>query len=180
VVTAEDHLYAIGQDMENEGVEHEDVAMKLLATSLIEDAQRWFKAFPENHLETYEYFTKLFKRRWETKKDSGMLMTQFNQIKKKENETMSEFDTIFDKMYSQIPKDLCPSDAVVCLLYVNSFEGKFGFILRDKKPNTLALAKEYSAKIEENLLHSKIDPFQHPHAKTEERQRYQEILHQIQ
>jgi hypothetical protein len=68
----------------------------------------------------------LFKRRWETNKDSGMLMTQFNQIKKKENETVSESDTIFDKLYSQIPKDLCPSDVVVCLLYVNAFEGKFG------------------------------------------------------
>jgi hypothetical protein len=38
VVTTKEHLYAIVQDMENEGVEHEDVAMKLLATSLIEDS----------------------------------------------------------------------------------------------------------------------------------------------
>jgi hypothetical protein len=40
VVTDENHLYGIGRDMENEGVEHEDVAMNLLATSLTEDAQR--------------------------------------------------------------------------------------------------------------------------------------------
>jgi hypothetical protein len=167
VVTVEEHLYAIGRDMENEGVEHEDVAMKLLATSLTEDAQRWFKGFPDNHLASYEDFAKLFKSRWETKKDSGMLMTQFNQIKKKENETVSEFDTRFDKLYSQIPKDLCPSEAVVCLLYVNAFEGKFGFILRDKKPNTLEKAKEYSAEIEENILYSKIEPYQYPHTRTE-------------
>jgi hypothetical protein len=82
VVTVEEHLYAIGRDMENEGVEHEDVAMELLATSLTKYAQRWFKCLPDDHLATYEYFSKLFKRRWETKKDSGMIMTQFNQIKK--------------------------------------------------------------------------------------------------
>jgi hypothetical protein len=66
--------------MENEGVEQEYVAMKILATFLTEDSQRWFKALSNDHLETYEDFTKLFKRRWEIKKDSGMLMTKFNQI----------------------------------------------------------------------------------------------------
>jgi len=41
----------------------------------------------------------------------------------------------------KILKDLCPCEAVVCLLYVNAFVGKFGFILRDKKPNTLEKSK---------------------------------------
>jgi hypothetical protein len=158
VVTVEEHLYAIVRDMENKGVEREDVAMKLMATSLTEYSQRWFKGLPNNHLASYEYFSKLFKSIWETNKDSGMLKTQFIQIKNKENETMSEFDTRFDKLHSQIPKDLCPSEAV-CLLYVNAFEWKFCFILRDKKPTTLAQAKEYSAEIQENVLYSKIDHF---------------------
>jgi hypothetical protein len=54
VITAEQHLHAIGRDMQNEGVEHEDVAMKLLATSLTEDAQRWFDGLPDDHLTTYK------------------------------------------------------------------------------------------------------------------------------
>ena len=37
----------------------------------------------------------------------------------------------------------------------------------DKAPDTLAKAKEYSAQIEENLISSKIEPFQFPHAKVE-------------
>jgi hypothetical protein len=43
------------------------------------------------------------------KKDNGMLVAQFNQIKKKENETVSEFDTRFDRLYSQILTDLHPT-----------------------------------------------------------------------
>jgi hypothetical protein len=39
-VTVDDHLYVIGRDMENAEVEHEDVAMRLLASSLTEDALR--------------------------------------------------------------------------------------------------------------------------------------------
>jgi hypothetical protein len=106
VVTVEDHLYTIGRDMDNAEVEHEDVAMKLLASSLTEEALRWFRGLPNNHITSYEYFSKLFKSRWTTKKDNGMLVAQFNQIKKKENKTVSEFDTRFDRLYSHIPTDL--------------------------------------------------------------------------
>jgi len=100
VVTTEEKLYVIGRDTKNEGVEHEDVAKKFLSTSLNDDAQRWFKRFPDNHLATYEYFAKLFKNIRETKMDNKMLMNQLNKIKKKEMVTMSEFNDRFDKMHS--------------------------------------------------------------------------------
>jgi len=46
-----------------------------------------------------------------------MLLTQFNQIKKKkENETVKEFDVIFENLHSQIQKAFCPQEAIVCLL----------------------------------------------------------------
>jgi hypothetical protein len=69
-------------------------------------------------------------------------------------------------LYNEIPTDLRPPDAVVRLLYMNAFDGQVRFILKDKKPTNLAQAKEYSAEIEENLLDSKVDPFQYSRAKT--------------
>jgi hypothetical protein len=80
---------------------------------------------------------------------------------------VSEFDNRFDRIYSQIPTDLRPTFVVVCLLYMNAFDGKFCFILKYKNPTTLAQAKEYSAEIKENLLESKVDPFQYPRFKVE-------------
>jgi hypothetical protein len=68
---------------------------------------------------------------------------------------------------SQIPTTLCPTTAIVRLLYMNAFNGEFCFILKDKRPTTLAQAKEYNAEIEENLLESKVDPFQYHHVKEE-------------
>jgi hypothetical protein len=53
VISADGHLYIVGQDMENAEVEHEDVAMRLLASSLTEYAQRWFRGIPDNHLASY-------------------------------------------------------------------------------------------------------------------------------
>jgi hypothetical protein len=106
--------------MENAEVEPEDVAMRLLASSLTEDAQRWFRGIPDNHITSYEDFSKLFKNRWTTKKDNVMLVAQFNQINKKENETVIEFNTRFNRLYSQILTDLSPTAAVVRLLYMNA------------------------------------------------------------
>jgi hypothetical protein len=142
VTIADDHLYFIGRDMENAEVEHEDVSMRLLASSLTKYAQRWCRRIPDNHIAYYEDFSKLFKNIWTMKKYNGMLVAEFNQIKKNENTPVSEFDTRFDRLYYQILKDLRPIIASVHLLYVNAFDGKFFFILKDKKPTTLAQANE--------------------------------------
>ena len=60
--------------MENAEVEHEDVSMRLLAYSLSVYAQRWFKGLPDDHVASYEDFSKLFKNIWTTKKYNGMLV----------------------------------------------------------------------------------------------------------
>jgi hypothetical protein len=166
VVTPEDHLYALGVALLSAGVEHEDMAMRLLAMPLTEDAQRCFRGLPNNHLASYDDFSKLLTSRWSTKKDRGMLLTQFNQIKK-ENETMKEFDIRFDKLYDKIPADLRPPAATVCVLYMNAFEGQFAFLLKYKAPYTLAKAKEYNTQIKENLISSRVEPFQFPWVKVE-------------
>jgi hypothetical protein len=63
---------------------------------------------------------------------------------------------------------------------MNAFDGKFRFILKDKNPTTLAQAKEYSAEIEENLLDSKVEPFQYPRARQKQRLKLLVAVHQIQ
>jgi hypothetical protein len=121
VITVEDHIYVMGRDMDNAGIDHEDLAMRLFASSLIEEALDWFKGLPDNQITTYDAFTALFKSRWSRKADGGTLATQFNQIKKKENETVREFISRFDRLHNQIPTDYHPTTSSVYLLYMNSF-----------------------------------------------------------
>jgi hypothetical protein len=93
---------------------------------------------------------------------------------------VKEFDARFDNLLNQIPKDLCPPEAVILLLYLNSFEGQFGFILKEKMPENLAKAKEYTVQIEEHLISSKIEPFQFPRARKNLRRRCQPTMYRIQ
>jgi hypothetical protein len=119
VVTIEDPLYVMGQDMENVGIKHEDVAMRIFASSFTKEALDWFIAPPRNHLTSYEYFANLFKSIWSTKTNDGTLGDQFNQIQKRENETVKEFNTIFDRLYNQIPTVFFPTPWIVPMMWAS-------------------------------------------------------------
>jgi hypothetical protein len=116
VIIVEDHIYVLGRDMDNAGIDHEDVAMRLFDSSLTEEALDWFKVLPNNHITSYDAFSNLFKSIWSKKEDGGKLRTRFNQIKKKENETVKESISIFDRLYNQIPTYYRPTTSSVHLL----------------------------------------------------------------
>jgi hypothetical protein len=67
--------------MDNVGIDHKDVAMRLFSSSLTEEVLVWFKGLPDNHIMTYDVFSTLSKIRWSRKVDGGTLGTRFNQIK---------------------------------------------------------------------------------------------------
>jgi len=79
---------------------HEDVAMRLFASLLTEESLDWFKGIFDNHIMSYDAFFNLFQSRWSRKEDGGTLGTQFNQVKKNENETLREFISRFDRLYN--------------------------------------------------------------------------------
>jgi hypothetical protein len=60
-----------------------------------------------------------------------------------------------------------PKDKIVLLLYTNYFEDQFGFMLRDKSPETPVEVQEQPTKIQKNLLNSRVEPFHTPYAKDE-------------
>jgi hypothetical protein len=74
VVIPEDHLYAVGVALLNEVIEHEDFEMRRLSMPLNEDSQRCFRGIPDDHLASYDDFTKFIKSMWQMKKDSRMIL----------------------------------------------------------------------------------------------------------
>jgi len=59
-------------------------------------------------------------KRWGIKKDGRLLLMQFNEMKKKENESVKVIDTRFENLLKQIPGDISPKDVVVLLQYTNA------------------------------------------------------------
>jgi hypothetical protein len=73
VITTENHLYVMGRDMDNAGIEDEDVAIKLFSSSLTEEALDWFRGLPDNHLTSYDDFPTLSRTDGQQRKMVGHL-----------------------------------------------------------------------------------------------------------
>jgi hypothetical protein len=89
VITVEEHIdnfYACFQihPLNNDD---EDVVMKLFVASLVEDARKWYNNLLDKSIKTWEAFHDTFMKRWDTKRDSRLLLVQFNEMKK-ENESI--------------------------------------------------------------------------------------------
>jgi hypothetical protein len=66
----------------------EDVVMNFFVASLVENARKWYNNLPDKSIKTWKYFHDTFMNRWGTKRDGRLLLAQFNEMKKKENESV--------------------------------------------------------------------------------------------
>ena len=80
--------------------------------------------------------------------DGKFLLHQLFDIKKRENETVHEFNLRFDNTVGNIPNEIKPKDQAIVIHYLNAFDGWLGFNLKDKNPIDLKTA-QFNAKMVE-------------------------------
>lgn len=121
--------------------DHQDVKMKLFSLSLEDDAFDWFSNLDDNKFPTINSLIDEFMDKWGDKKEHRHALAALNIIKKTENETMVEFNKIFNDLVNNMHKDIKPSKASTLIYYIESFSGDLDYQLRDKKPTNLASAQ---------------------------------------
>ena len=80
--------------------------------------------------------------------DGKFLLHQLFDIKKRENETVHEFNLRFDKTIGNILDEIRPKDQAIVIHYLNAFDDWLGFNFKDKNPNDLKTA-QFNAKMAE-------------------------------
>ena len=73
-------------------VEHEYVVMKLFVHSFIEDAKDWLKRFPDDCINSWNDMEKFFKEQYGDNTNVGLMLNDFNNIKKNPNESTFDFN----------------------------------------------------------------------------------------
>jgi hypothetical protein len=116
------------------GHSEEDVKMTLFVYSLEGDALEWFTDFPAAKFSTLEEILDEFRKRWGDQKEHRFQLASLHNIRKKENETMIEFNTKFNNIVKSLHKDIKPPDAAILIHYTEAFEGEMRYALRDKEP----------------------------------------------
>jgi hypothetical protein len=130
--------------------EHPDTFMKLFLASLTRDARKWSTNLPRKSLTTCEDLEQVFLQRWGVMEDMASLYSQYLKICKQNDETVREFNDRFNTLLGRIDSDFLPESAILGQ-YLNSFEGNFQSLLRNRFPTNLKEAQDGACWIEENL-----------------------------
>lgn len=94
--------------VENLNLEHLDVVLRFFLQSLDGEARKCFKTLPNASINTWEELENIFMQKWGEKKDHACFLTEFNAIKKKHNEDVTNFIKVFNNLYNNLPSDIKP------------------------------------------------------------------------
>jgi ribonuclease HI len=156
-ISAKSHIISFQRcvDVYCRGHDEEDVKMTLFAYSLEGDAAEWFTDFPAAKFSTLDEILDEFRKRWGDHKEHRFQLAALHTIRKKENETMVEFNTKFNNIVKSLHKDIKPPDAAILIHYTEAFEGEMRYALRDKEPQDLDAAQRIAMRVDQNLLEAR-------------------------
>jgi hypothetical protein len=141
-VTGEEHLNYFYNFADNFNVEHADVWMRLFVHSLNGEARKWFKSIPPNSIVDIDALDDTFLRHWGDNKDYLYYITKFGALKRKQGEFVLDFTKRFNKMYSNIPDEIKPTETSAKTTFANAFDVEFSLLLRERRSVTLILMQE--------------------------------------
>ena len=105
----------------------------------------------DNKFKTLKDIIDAFSNRWGDRRDNHFLLAALHTMHKQENETMEEFNKRFNDMVKSLPATIKPIDASLLIYYIQAFEGKITYQIRDKEPTNLRDAQEKAIKINKNM-----------------------------
>ena len=85
----------------------------------------------------------LFTQKWGEKRDYGYVLTEFNNLKKRQNEDVTEFIKRFNKLYNNLPAEIKPPQAAAKVVFARPFKPEFGFTLREIKSKYLEIGRAH-------------------------------------
>ena len=125
--------------------------MRLFSQCFYVEVKKWFKVLVVGSIHDFQEFETTFLRKWERKKNSLHLLTQYNNLKRGPTESVQYFSTRFMRTYDSIPFDVKYPVGAAKLHYVDAFSSEFTLLLRERRSVTLDDMIEDATEIEVNL-----------------------------
>ncbi|GLJ49502.1 hypothetical protein SUGI_1048960 [Cryptomeria japonica] len=149
-ISGEAHCKAFDAVIEDFGLPHEDVKIKLFMQSLIEDARDWFRALPDASIRNLAEFKNLFLEQYGDHNNPEFALHEIISIKKEQNESVVDFNKRFNKVLNKIPNRMKPVPEVSILYYINAYDSKTNYELRTRNPRDLRDVMKDAIVIENN------------------------------
>ena len=111
--------------------------MRLFSKSFGGEVREWFRGFPAGIIHNVQEFETIFLGKWERKKNSLHLLTQYNNLRRAPNELVYDFSSRFKKTYNAILTNVNPPRGAAKLHYPDAFSSEFTLLLRERRSVTL-------------------------------------------
>ena len=105
-------------------------------------------------IHNFQEFEVVFLRKWEHKRKSLQLLTKYNNLKRRFNESVQKFSRKFMKTYESIPTNVKPPPRATKLHYEDAFDNEFTLLLRERISTSLRDMMDNAIEVEVNLLAS--------------------------
>ena len=150
-VATQQHVIRFNDFFDLEEVDHEDGKIRLFSQSLIGEVKEWFRGLPARSIHSFQEFETIFLGKWERKKNSLHLLTQYNNLRRAPNESVQDFSSKFKKTYNVILANVKPPPSVSKLHYVDAFSSEFTLLLRERRFVSLEDMMDDATEVEVNL-----------------------------
>jgi hypothetical protein len=130
--------------------------MRLFIQSLYGEVRKWFRGLPLASIAYIEASDETFIKQWGNRRDYLYYITEFGALKRKNDESISDFTKRFNKMYGRIPDEIKATEASAKIAYANSFDADLYLLLRERRSTTLLSMQESTIEVESNILASDI------------------------
>lgn len=153
-ITTQQDLDRFNDFCDLEEVDYEDAKMRLFAQSFSRDVKKWFKGLTTRSIHNFQEFEAVFSRKWDHKRNSLQLLTQYNNLKIGVNESVQYFSSRFMKTYDSIPAYVKSPPGATKLHYADTFDNEFTLLLRERIYASFEDMMDDAIKVEVNLLAS--------------------------
>ena len=129
--------------------------MRLFSQILKGVVKKWFRALTPGSIGNYRVFEQMFLDRWEEKKNYAQMLTQYDQLKRGNDETIKSFSSRFNTIYNSLPVQCEPPEGMEKLHYAEAFDDEFALFLRERRYATSIDMMSYEIEVEINMMSSK-------------------------
>ena len=150
-ISTQQHISKFNDFCDLEEVDHEDAKMILFSQSLLGEVKEWFRVLATRSIHNFQEFETIFFGKWERKKNSLHLLTQYNNLRRGPNELVQDFSSRFKKTYNVIPADVMHPPSAAKLHYADDFSSEFTLLLRERRFVSLDDMMDDATEVEVNL-----------------------------
>jgi hypothetical protein len=151
-LNAQQHVDKMNDYLDLQEVDEVDVQMRLFAQSLTGEVKKWFKALPAASITDLAAFQRSFLDRWGVKKNPLQILSEYENIKRNQGESVQDYCTRFNNLYNAIPADIKPPLGLALIKFPDGFDADMYYQLRERDAATLEDMQKCAISVEANLL----------------------------